>query len=48
MRTSPALAVLAQGRLADLLVLDGNPLDDIRQTRNIRDVMGGGIVHTGE
>ena len=36
---------LAVGKLADLLVLDGNPLDDIRQTRNIRYVMKGGILH---
>ena len=36
---------LAVGKLADLLVLDGNPLDDIRQTRNIRYVMKGGVMH---
>jgi cytosine/adenosine deaminase-related metal-dependent hydrolase len=36
---------LAVGKLGDLLVLDGNPLADIRQTRNIRYVMKGGIVY---
>jgi len=36
---------LAVGKLADMLVLDGNPLDDIRQTRNIRYVVKGGIVY---
>jgi Tol biopolymer transport system component/imidazolonepropionase-like amidohydrolase len=38
---------LAVGKLADLLVLDGNPLDDIRQTRNIRYVMKSGIMYDG-
>jgi hypothetical protein len=33
------------GKLADLVVLDGNPLDDIRQTRNIRYTMKGGILY---
>ena len=36
---------LAVGKLGDLLVLDGNPLDDIRQTRNIRYVMKGGVMY---
>lgn len=36
---------LAVGKLGDLLVLDGNPLEDIRQTRNIRYVMKGGIMY---
>jgi hypothetical protein len=36
---------LAVGKLADLVVLDGNPLDDIRQTRNIRYTMKGGILY---
>ncbi len=30
------------GKLADLFVVDGNPLDDIRNTRNVRWVMRGG------
>ena len=38
---------LAVGKLGDLLVLDGNPLDDIRRTRDIRYVMKGGIVYDG-
>ena len=38
---------LAVGKLGDLLVLDGNPLDDIRHTRDIRYVMKGGIVYDG-
>jgi Tol biopolymer transport system component len=36
---------LAGGKLADLLVLNGNPLDDIRQTRNIQYVMKGGVMY---
>jgi imidazolonepropionase-like amidohydrolase len=30
-----ALGTVAPGKSADFLVLDGNPLDDIRQTRRI-------------
>jgi Tol biopolymer transport system component len=35
------------GKLADLLVLDRNPLEDIRATADIRYVMKGGILHDG-
>jgi hypothetical protein len=38
---------LAVGKLADLLVLNANPLDNIRETRNIRYVMKGGILYDG-
>jgi cytosine/adenosine deaminase-related metal-dependent hydrolase len=38
---------LVTGKLADLVVLDGNPLDDIRQTKNIRYVMKGGVLYDG-
>lgn len=34
----PDRGSLAVGKRADLLVLDGNPIEDITQTRNIRDV----------
>jgi imidazolonepropionase-like amidohydrolase len=33
---------IAVGKRADLVVLDGNPLDDIRNTRHIRGVVAGG------
>ena len=33
------------GKLADLVVVRGNPLDDIKAARNIRLVVKGGIVH---
>lgn len=36
------------GKLADLLVLDGNPLEDIRATAAIRWVVKGGVVRDGE
>jgi imidazolonepropionase-like amidohydrolase len=36
---------LAVGKLGDMLVLDANPLDDIRHTRDIRYVMKGGILY---
>ncbi len=38
---------LEVGKLADLLILDGNPLDDIRNTTSIRMVVQGGIVRDG-
>jgi Tol biopolymer transport system component len=36
------------GKLADLLVLDGNPLDDIRNTNRIRWVMKNGRLYDGD
>lgn len=39
---SDHLGSLEVGKLADLFVVDGNPLDDIRNTRNVRWVMRGG------
>lgn len=39
---------IAPGKLADLLVLRGNPLQDIKQTANIRYVIRGGRVYDGD
>lgn len=39
---------LETGKLADLIVLDGNPLDDIRNTENIRYVMCNGRLFNAE
>jgi imidazolonepropionase-like amidohydrolase len=36
---------LEVGKLADLVVLDGNPLTDIRKARAIRQVMRGGTLY---
>lgn len=39
---------LKAGKLADLVVLNGNPLQDIRQTANILYVMKGGRLYDGD
>lgn len=41
------LGTIEVGKLADLLVLDRNPLDDIRATADIRYVMQGGVLRDG-
>jgi Tol biopolymer transport system component/imidazolonepropionase-like amidohydrolase len=39
------LGTIERGKLADLLVLDSNPLEDIRNTRELRFVMKGGVLY---
>lgn len=41
------LGSLEVGKLADLVVLDANPLDDIANARKIRYVMKNGVLHAG-
>ena len=36
------------GKLADLLVVSGNPVEDIKATRNVRFVIKDGVVHEPE
>ena len=42
-----SLGSIEAGKLADLLILDGNPLDDIRNTNTIRWVMKNGRLYEG-
>ena len=42
------LGSLEPGKLADLIVLDRSPLDDIRNSKSIRYVMKGGRLYDGE
>ena len=42
------LGSLETGKLADLIVFDANPLDDIRNTRKIAMVMLNGVLYRGE
>jgi hypothetical protein len=42
------LGSLKTGKLGDLVVLNGNPLEDIRQTANIQYVMKGGRLYNGD
>ncbi len=39
------LGTLEEGKLADLLILNADPLDDIRNTMDMRYVMKGGILY---
>ena len=45
MNVSSKLGTLEAGKFADLFVVRGNPLEDIRRTRNARWVMKGGALH---
>ncbi|HSR42080.1 MAG TPA: amidohydrolase family protein, partial [Longimicrobiales bacterium] len=44
---SADLGTLEPGKLADLMILDANPLDDIRNTEEIAFVMKGGVLYDG-
>ena len=47
LRKERELGTIAPGKIADVIVVDGNPLADIRKTRNIRTViMNGAVVDT--
>jgi imidazolonepropionase-like amidohydrolase len=38
---------LSVGKLADLMILNSNPLDNIRNTSDIQSVMKGGVLYDG-
>jgi cytosine/adenosine deaminase-related metal-dependent hydrolase len=42
------LGSLEPGKLADLIILDANPLDDIRNTNTVRQVMMNGRLYDGD
>jgi imidazolonepropionase-like amidohydrolase len=42
------LETLAEGKVADLVILDGNPLADIRQIRQIEVVLRDGQIIWGK
>lgn len=42
------LGTIETGKLADLIVLNSNPLDDIHNTTDIMSVMKGGVLYDGE
>jgi imidazolonepropionase-like amidohydrolase len=44
---TPDRGRIAQGLLADLIAVDGNPLEDVSRLEDVRFVMKGGVVHKG-
>ena len=42
------LGSIEVGKLADMVILEKNPLDDIRNTRSIKYVMKNGVLYSGE
>jgi imidazolonepropionase-like amidohydrolase len=45
LRVDDRLGTIEPGKLADLVVIRGNPLEDIRSTRNVRMVIKNGTVY---
>jgi imidazolonepropionase-like amidohydrolase len=45
MKMDKELGTIEVGKRADLIILDGNPLDDIRNTRNVEQVISNGKIY---
>ncbi len=45
LNVSGYLGTVEPGKFADLVIMNGNPLEDIRNTRNVRIVMKAGVVY---
>jgi enamidase len=45
LRQQDNLGTLAPGRYADMLVVDGDPIRDVRDLRKLRTVYRGGVAH---
>jgi hypothetical protein len=45
LRVEDRLGTVEPGKLADLIIVTGNPIDDIRNTRNVHTVIKAGEVH---
>lgn len=45
LRVADRLGTLEAGKLADLVILAGNPLEDIRNTRHVRTVLKNGVAY---
>ncbi len=44
---TPDRGRIAEGLLADLIAVDGNPLEDVSLLENVQFVMKGGVVYKG-
>jgi imidazolonepropionase-like amidohydrolase len=42
---SDAIGTVEVGKLADLVVIDGDPLADITTLRNVKMIMKGGVIY---
>jgi imidazolonepropionase-like amidohydrolase len=42
------LGILAEGKTADVVVVDGNPLEDLEALRRVRMVVKDGVFHDPE
>ena len=48
LRIDDRLGTLEKGKIADLVAVRGNPLDNIKLTRNVNFVMKEGVVYKNE